>query len=68
MSTSGEKRARAVCIRAYELSQQGHTHRQIADLILCRPEQVAGKVKRGRLASIRDGRDANSAGEQHVKE
>lgn len=56
MSSGGDKRSRAVCIKAYELSQQGHTNRQIAELILCRPEQVAGKIKRGMQASIRDGR------------
>lgn len=55
-TTSGNKRSRAVCIRAYELAQQGLTHREIADLILCRPDQVAAKIQRGKLASIRDGR------------
>lgn len=56
MSTGSDKRSRAVCIRAYELSQQGYTNRQIAELILCKPEQVPGKVKRGKLASIHDER------------
>lgn len=56
MSKSGDKRSRAVCIKAYELSQRGFTNRQIAELILCRPEQVPGKIKRGKLASIRDER------------
>jgi hypothetical protein len=55
MSTGGNKRARAVAIKAYKLSMAGHTHREIAELIICRPEQVPGKVKAGRLAFIRDG-------------
>ncbi len=60
MSKSSDKRSRAVCIRAYELSQEGFTHRQIAELILCRPEQVAAKINRGKLASIRDGRERHA--------
>ena len=60
MSSGGDKRSRAVCIRAYELSQQGYTNRQIAELILCTPEQVPGKINRGKLASIRDERSAPS--------
>jgi len=56
MSTSGDKRSRAVCIKAYQLSMDGHTHRQIANLIFCKPEQVPGKIKRGRFAMIRDER------------
>lgn len=62
MSSSGDKRSRAVCIRAYELSQQGYTNRQIAELILCQPEQVPGRVKRGKLASIRDERATAAVG------
>lgn len=58
MSTGGDKRSRAVCIKAYSLSMDGHTHRQIADLILCKVEQVPGKIKRGRFACIRDERSA----------
>lgn len=64
MSTSGDKRSRAVCIRAYELSQMGYTNRQIAELIGCRVEQVPGKVNRGKLASIRDERTTVSESEQ----
>ncbi len=56
MSTGGAKRSRAVCIKAFELSQKGLTHRQIAELILCRPDQVAGKITRGKRAAIRDER------------
>lgn len=56
MSTSGDKRSRAVCIKAFELHTQGFTNREIADVILCRVEQVPGKVNRGRLAAINDGR------------
>jgi hypothetical protein len=58
VSTSGNKRARAVCIKAYELSQLGLTNRQIAETILCRPEQVPGKVKAGMRAAIRDERQS----------
>lgn len=54
MSASGDKRSRAVCIKAYKLSQEGFTHRQIAEIILCRVAQVPGKINRGKLASIRD--------------
>lgn len=61
MSTGGDKRSRQVCIKAFELSEQGYTNRQIADLILCKPEQVPGKIKRGRCASIRDERPTVSA-------
>jgi len=50
------KRSRAVCIRAYQLSEQGFTNREIAALILVTPEQVPGKIKRGRLAMIHDER------------
>lgn len=64
MSSSSDKRSRAVCIRAYELSQQGYTNRQIAELILCTPEQVPGRVKRGKLASIRDERGTVAVSEQ----
>jgi hypothetical protein len=47
MSTSGKKRTRAVCLKAYKLSVAGFTNREIATLILCKPEQVPGKVKAG---------------------
>jgi hypothetical protein len=56
MSTGGNKRSRAVCAKAYQLSMSGHTNRQIAELINCKPEQVPGKVKAGRAAMIRDDR------------
>jgi hypothetical protein len=63
VSTGGDKRSRAVCIRAYELSMSGHTNRQIADLILCKTEQVPGKIKRGRHAFIFDERGKVNAKE-----
>ncbi len=63
--SGGDKRSRAVCIKAFELSQQGYTNRQIAELILCRPEQVPGKINRGRQASIRDERPTVSAGDDN---
>jgi DNA-directed RNA polymerase specialized sigma24 family protein len=62
MSTSGDKRSRAVCIKAYLLSMDGHTHRQIADIIGCKVEQIPGKIKRGRLACIRDERSTAQRG------
>lgn len=66
MSTSGDKRARAVCVRAFKLSQQRFTHREIAALIFCAPAQVSGKVEAGRLAMIRDERSPVSAGAKDV--
>lgn len=60
MSRSGNKRSRAVCLRAFELSEQGLTHRQIAEIILCTPEQVPGKIRAGKYAAIRDERVAVS--------
>ena len=56
MSTGGDKRSRAVCIKAYLLSMDGHTHRQIAEVIGAKVEQIPGKIKRGRFACIRDER------------
>lgn len=66
MSTSGHKRSRAICIRAYELSLQGLTHREIADMIMCQPYQVSGKINRGKLASIRDERPVPQHGTSHA--
>lgn len=62
MSTGGNKRARAVCAKAYQLSMCGHTNRQIAEIIGCKPEQVPGRVKAGRAAMIRDDRIDAGAG------
>jgi hypothetical protein len=45
-----------VNIKAYSLSMSGLTHRQIADVIGCKPEQVKGKVQAGRYAVVRDER------------
>lgn len=56
MSSGGNKRSRALCIKVYTLSMQGYTHRQIADLCDLKTKQVPGKVKRGRLAMIREER------------
>lgn len=54
MSGSGvKKRHQALALRAYNLSQKGLTHREIAALVEKKPEQISSLVAIGeRLASL----------------
>lgn len=49
------KRKQADALRAYRASQEGMTHREIAELIGTKPDQVKSAIERGeRIASLNE--------------